>query len=207
MLREGNGALYVSEGFRTRAEQQVFWAAFQAGGTKAARPGTSNHERGLAVDVKTAVPYFSVRAKLAKRWGLHAPVSGEAWHMELDPKRGAMPATIVPAVAPVRPPLSTTVLLTVELEDAMKLTTARIDNAPLDEGGNGWLLMDGSPGRPRVPFPAFQAVTPYGPAPQRDGYAWPNLYLSVNETDGLALIAIEGGPPNGAVSFVISYVQ
>jgi hypothetical protein len=41
----------VTSGFRTFAEQQVLYARYLAGGNLAAKPGTSMHERGLAVDV------------------------------------------------------------------------------------------------------------------------------------------------------------
>lgn len=37
--------------YRTFAEQEGFWAEFQAGGNLAAEPGTSNHGWGIAVDL------------------------------------------------------------------------------------------------------------------------------------------------------------
>src|SRR5690606_21032379 len=43
--------VYVAPGFRPRAHQERLYARYQAGrGNKAARPGTSMHEQGLAVD-------------------------------------------------------------------------------------------------------------------------------------------------------------
>lgn len=43
----------VTSGFRTRKKQQELWENWQAGASPypAARPGTSDHERGLAIDV------------------------------------------------------------------------------------------------------------------------------------------------------------
>lgn len=41
----------VSSGFRTFAQQSVLYQRYLAGGPLAARPGTSSHERGQAVDV------------------------------------------------------------------------------------------------------------------------------------------------------------
>lgn len=42
---------YVTYGFRTYAEQLALYRKYQAGGPKAAPPGQSAHEFGLAVDV------------------------------------------------------------------------------------------------------------------------------------------------------------
>ena len=38
--------------YRTFAEQEEFWAKYQAGGNLAAKPGTSNHGLGKAIDVR-----------------------------------------------------------------------------------------------------------------------------------------------------------
>lgn len=42
---------YVTWGFRDPVEQDRLWRAYQAGGPKAASPGKSPHEFGLAVDL------------------------------------------------------------------------------------------------------------------------------------------------------------
>jgi hypothetical protein len=44
----------ISSGFRTRAEQEALWAARASNPYPVARPGTSRHELGLAVDVPRA---------------------------------------------------------------------------------------------------------------------------------------------------------
>lgn len=41
----------IVSGFRTRAEQEALWAAAASNPYPVARPGTSLHERGLAIDV------------------------------------------------------------------------------------------------------------------------------------------------------------
>lgn len=47
----------IASGFRTIARQEYFWNCYQTGacngGNLAARPGTSNHGRGVALDLNT----------------------------------------------------------------------------------------------------------------------------------------------------------
>lgn len=45
----------VTQGFRSSEEQAALYAAYKAGGPKAAPPGSSPHEYGLAVDVALEV--------------------------------------------------------------------------------------------------------------------------------------------------------
>ena len=47
-------AVPVASGLRTRAEQEALWARRHANPYPVARPGTSDHERGLAIDVPRA---------------------------------------------------------------------------------------------------------------------------------------------------------
>jgi hypothetical protein len=44
----------ISSGFRTRAEQEALWAGRFTNPYPVARPGTSMHERGMAVDVPSS---------------------------------------------------------------------------------------------------------------------------------------------------------
>jgi hypothetical protein len=80
-LAAGDGAFWIVSGVRTYAEQVALYQAYLNGtGNLAARPGTSRHERGLAVDIggdKT------LAAQLAPRFGLGQTVSGEDWHYEV----------------------------------------------------------------------------------------------------------------------------
>jgi hypothetical protein len=98
---------YVSSAFRSLAEQTRLYNLFLAGkGSPANLPGTSMHEKGLAVDVACAASDDAARAKWAKEFGLYTPHSTELWHMELDPKRKsldtgeAMPAQIMSCLVP-----------------------------------------------------------------------------------------------------------
>jgi len=73
--------IWVNESFRTRAEQQRFYDIFLAGGNLAARPGTSAHETGLAIDV----PNVRNTPKLIRemrKLGLIDNVPSEIWHVE-----------------------------------------------------------------------------------------------------------------------------
>lgn len=85
----------VVSAFRTRAEQQVLydrWLRREPGANPAAKPGTSNHERGLAIDItpNSSGPMRDIFA----RWGLRFPVPGEPWHVEPVTARGGQyPAT------------------------------------------------------------------------------------------------------------------
>jgi len=72
----------VTSGFRSRAQQERLYAAYLNGtGNLAAKPGTSNHEKGLAADLSPSNAR-DVSASIAARFGLHFPVRGEAWHIE-----------------------------------------------------------------------------------------------------------------------------
>lgn len=80
--------LGISSGKRSRAEQQRLYDNYRAGkGNLAAKPGSSNHESGFAIDVdypdkNRAEASAWVRANAA-RFGLVLPVRGEDWHLEL----------------------------------------------------------------------------------------------------------------------------
>lgn len=72
--------------YRTYDQQVYLWNLYQSGkGNLAARPGTSNHGWGLAVDVRVA-PYGSSEYnwlnKYAPNYGFNDGVRGEPWHWE-----------------------------------------------------------------------------------------------------------------------------
>ena len=77
--------------YRTLAKQQEFYAAYQAGkGPLAAKPGTSNHGLGLAVDVPSPAMQAQIR-KYGHRFGfgikggrLPSDAPSEAWHVKYD---------------------------------------------------------------------------------------------------------------------------
>lgn len=75
------GPLRIVSGFRSRARQAQLYAAYLAGrGNLAARPGSSKHEVGLAID-HAPVANASMKA-IARQFRLHYPVRGEPWHVE-----------------------------------------------------------------------------------------------------------------------------
>ena len=89
LIDAADGAVSVTSGFRSTGEQRKLWdAAVARWGDAAvaddwvARPGTSKHERGLAVDLSGDV---ELAARLVTEMGLplHRPVPNEPWHFEL----------------------------------------------------------------------------------------------------------------------------
>jgi hypothetical protein len=73
--------------YRPLADQQYFWNLFQAGkGALAARPGTSNHGWGIAVDLPTAAMQAAVRECGHEfGWGIRggrltSDAPSEPWH-------------------------------------------------------------------------------------------------------------------------------
>lgn len=87
LLELFGGRVLIVSGRRSYAEQQALWEQYLAGGNLAAKPGTSNHERGLAADLRIVDPGVSwgdVHAT-AHAYGVHFPILGEDWHAEGDP--------------------------------------------------------------------------------------------------------------------------
>lgn len=89
LVLAGRGAIYVESGWRSTEEQRVLWieALARYGDPEVAddfvaRPGTSRHESGLAVDLGGDVEYA---ADLVRSLGLplHRPLGHEPWHFEL----------------------------------------------------------------------------------------------------------------------------
>lgn len=86
-------AIGVTSGYRSNAEQKYLYDCYQgklrtgrcACGScnLAAPPGSSNHNRGLAIDQN---PNFDASPRIveaARRWGLWFPVPSEHWHIEM----------------------------------------------------------------------------------------------------------------------------
>lgn len=80
--------LEIVSGFRSHHEQEVLYQKYLDGtGNLAAKPGSSNHESGNAADVNVGGVSLADNPKakrLAAELGLSFPVSGEAWHVELE---------------------------------------------------------------------------------------------------------------------------
>jgi len=101
-------SIKIASGFRTLARQQYFYRCYQTkacnGGNLAAVPGTSNHGRGIALDLNTdcggqsgnsppraclnGAVYRWMRAN-AKNFGFVRTVFKEPWHWEYRPGTGA----------------------------------------------------------------------------------------------------------------------
>lgn len=78
--------------YRPFADQNYFWNLYQSGrGALAARPGTSNHGWGIAVDLPTPAMQAAVRAMGGEYgWGIKGGGSwtdapSEAWHTTYNP--------------------------------------------------------------------------------------------------------------------------
>lgn len=92
MAQAMHTAIYVTSGYRSRAEQEALYARYLAGGTLAARPGTSEHESGSAADIS---PGQSVFGRVAGKYGLAFNVAGEPWHIALaNAAAGALGAMV-----------------------------------------------------------------------------------------------------------------
>ena len=69
----------VNSSFRTREQQEKLYALYLAGkGNLAAKPGTSKHEFGLAIDARGSTEWES--AMSANGW--RRTVNSEPWHWE-----------------------------------------------------------------------------------------------------------------------------
>ena len=87
----------VRTAYRPYADQEYFWNLYRSGrGALAARPGTSNHGWGIAVDLPTPAMQAAVRACGQDfGWGirggrLSSDAPSEAWHCTFHP--GSYPA-------------------------------------------------------------------------------------------------------------------
>ena len=72
-------------GWRSYESQKRLWDRYGHNPRRAARPGTSNHERGIAIDHSPRAAK-TVQAA-ARRYGLRYPMSWEPWHVEPINKR------------------------------------------------------------------------------------------------------------------------
>jgi hypothetical protein len=72
--------LQINSAHRSRAEQERLYAAYLNGtGNLAAKPGTSNHEKGQAIDFKNTPGAYDWLAKNAEKYGFKN-LPGEPWH-------------------------------------------------------------------------------------------------------------------------------
>lgn len=101
-------ALQVSSGYRSPERQAQLWqdALAKYGSADAARkwvapPGNSNHNHGVAADLKYLAPIAKDWAhQNAAQFGLSFPLSNEDWHVELAGARdGTAPTAVATAPA------------------------------------------------------------------------------------------------------------
>lgn len=71
-------SLRVNEGFRSFQEQEKLYRTTEG----AARPGTSLHEKGLAIDASSVQLAEMEEMGLLRKYGFTRPVRGETWHVE-----------------------------------------------------------------------------------------------------------------------------
>ncbi len=90
LITAAGGRVYIVSGWRSPSEQEVLWreALHDYGSPEAAddwvaRPGTSMHERGLAVDLDGDLDH-ALRLITQLRLPLHRPLPHEPWHFELQ---------------------------------------------------------------------------------------------------------------------------
>ena len=72
-------SIQMNEGLRSFEEQA---ALRQKYGNRAAKPGTSLHESGLAIDIPSATAGELEKLGLMRKYGFTRPVGGEPWHLE-----------------------------------------------------------------------------------------------------------------------------
>ena len=107
--KQAGVTITIASGFRTIARQEYFWNCYQTGscnnGNLAARPGTSNHGRGIALDLNTdcggqtgARPacggskVYQWLYNNGHNYGFTRTVQSEPWHWEFV-GAGATPAS------------------------------------------------------------------------------------------------------------------
>jgi hypothetical protein len=72
--------IQINSGYRDPKEQAALYAKY--GSPRAAPPGKSRHERGLAVDINSADADRATQLGLMAKYGFTRPVPGETWHIE-----------------------------------------------------------------------------------------------------------------------------
>lgn len=70
----------VNEAFRSRQDQEAMFRKYGPG--RAARPGTSLHEHGLAIDINSVTADELDKLGLMRKYGFTRPIGGEKWHLE-----------------------------------------------------------------------------------------------------------------------------
>eukprot|EP00163_Fabomonas_tropica_P010922 TRINITY_DN2126_c0_g1_i1.p1 TRINITY_DN2126_c0_g1~~TRINITY_DN2126_c0_g1_i1.p1 ORF type:complete len:514 (+),score=122.66 TRINITY_DN2126_c0_g1_i1:133-1674(+) len=81
--------LYLNSGFRTNQEQTYLYNCYINkncnGGNLAAKPGTSQHQNGIALDIRMNPGNYAWLRHNAAKYGFTRTVSSENWHWEYHP--------------------------------------------------------------------------------------------------------------------------
>jgi len=92
--KASNVTVAINSGFRSYPEQKFLWEGFNRGlpgFNTAAKPGYSNHQNGIALDIAvvggTGNPTYDWLVVNATAFGFLRTVSGEPWHWEYDPPK------------------------------------------------------------------------------------------------------------------------
>lgn len=80
LVAAARGRVWVTSGYRTRAQQEQLYANRGSSPYPVAQPGTSSHERGQAVDLGGDL---NLARQLAPQFGLANPVRNDPVHFEL----------------------------------------------------------------------------------------------------------------------------
>lgn len=85
VAKEIGHSIYIASGKRSRTEQEILYALYLAGkGNLAAKPGTSEHETGKALDAwvggNTGLWNSKRGSDSARRHGFIKSVASESWH-------------------------------------------------------------------------------------------------------------------------------
>jgi hypothetical protein len=85
LIAASGGRIRIGSGFRSYTEQATLydrWIRRVPGQARAAKPGTSKHERGEAADLIYTGNGRAWAHANAARFGLHFPLRDEPWHIE-----------------------------------------------------------------------------------------------------------------------------
>ena len=75
--------LRIESAYRSYQEQVTLWNRFGHNTARVARPGTSNHQEGTAIDFTNTPGAWAWLKQHASDFGLHN-YPAEAWHYSLD---------------------------------------------------------------------------------------------------------------------------
>jgi hypothetical protein len=81
--------IQVNTAYRSTEEQAELFRKY--GSPRAARPGRSKHEVGLAFDINSSDAAAAISMGLFDKYGFHRPIAAETWHIEPVEARGGSP--------------------------------------------------------------------------------------------------------------------